>query len=118
MRPGTTGRYVNRPRWRLPKSGSARSISPDIAQGFFSQNLDNRNLQGMCLVGSLRRQALQLEREARHVDAVARRVAFIGSVRHLKKIRDIGEDALLGKRQVLLEDLILLVALRKIDEDL
>ena len=52
------------------------------------------------------------------VDAVAHGVALVGGVRLLQKIGHVSQDALLGERQVLFQDLILFVALRKIDEDL
>src|ERR1041384_5890274 len=86
-RPGTTGKYVKRPRCRLPGSGDGRPVSPCIAQGFLSQHLDRRGF-----MRPLRGQALQLDGEAGNVDAVARRVTFVGSVRHLEEIGDVIED--------------------------
>src|SRR5204863_8768059 len=107
-----------RPRLRLPGSGSRRSVSPGITQSFFSQNLNDRDFERLRLVGSLGGETLQLDRETRDVDAVAYGVALIGRVRHLEEIRDVIQDALFGKGKVLLQDVKLLVALRKVDENL
>ncbi len=64
-------------------------------------------------MGPLGGQALQLDGEAGHVDAVAHGVALVGRVRQLQEIRDVGQDALLGEGQILLQDVILFVALRE-----
>src|SRR4051812_20686482 len=79
-RPGTTGKYVKRPRLRLPGSGSGRSISPGIAQRFLSQDLHHRDLERLFLVGALGGQAFQLDRIPRDIDAVARGVALVGGM--------------------------------------
>src|ERR1017187_3186984 len=75
-RPGTTGKYVNRPRERLPGSGIGRPISPGIAESFLSQHLDDGDLQAFGVVGAVRGQALQLDGVAGDIDAVAHRVAL------------------------------------------
>ena len=79
-----------------------RSISPGIAQGFLSQHLDDGDFERLGLVGPLGGQALQLDGEAGHVDAVAHGVALVGGVRHLQEIRHVVQDALFGEGQVLL----------------
>src|SRR5947209_5483318 len=94
-RPGATGKYVKRPRFRLPGSGSGRSISPGIAQRFLSQDLHHRDLERLLLVSPLRGEAFQLDGVSRDVDAVARRVALVGRVRHLQKVRDVLKNSLL-----------------------
>src|SRR5271169_5249143 len=65
--PGATGKYVKRPRWRLPASGIERSVSSGIAQRFLSQHLHDGQLQGLVLMRPLGGQALQLNGEAGHV---------------------------------------------------
>src|ERR1041384_4715382 len=104
-RPGTTGKYVNRPRCRLPGSGNGRPVSPGIAQGFLSQHLDHRNFKRLGFVCPLGGQALHLDREARDVDAVTHGVALVRSVRHLEEIGDVIQDSFLGEGQVLPKDL-------------
>src|SRR5579871_4525268 len=117
-RPGTTGKYVKRPRFRLPASGSRRSISPDIAQRFLSQHLNDGDFQGLGLVGPLRGQALQLDGETGYVDAVANRVSLVGGVRHLQEIGHVSQNSLLGERKILFENVVLFVAFGEIDENL
>src|SRR5450759_3513568 len=56
-RPGTTGKYLKRPRVRLPGSGIGRSISPGIAYSFLSLHLDDGDLQGFGFVVAVRGQA-------------------------------------------------------------
>ena len=60
--------------------------------------------------------ALQLHGETRDIDAVADGVALVGGVRLLQEIGDVIQDLLVAERQVLLQDRVLLVALRKIDQ--
>src|SRR5204863_3222633 len=107
-----------RPRLRLPGSGSRRSVSPGITQSFFSQNLNDRDFERLRLVGSLGGETLQLDGETRNIDAVAHGVALVGRVRHLEEIRDVIQDALFGEGKILLQDVELLVALGKVDENL
>src|ERR1051325_4326455 len=85
-RPGATGKYVKRPRFRLPGSGSGRSISPGIAQRFLSQDLHHGDLERLLLVSPLGGKAFQLDGVSSDVDAVARGVPLVGSMRHLEKI--------------------------------
>ena len=54
----------------------------------------------------------------RHVDAVAHGVALVGGVRQLQKIGHVIQDAFFGEGQVLLQNVVLLVAFREVDEDL
>src|SRR4051812_44006415 len=72
--PGATGKYVKRPRDKPPASakgsGIGGSISADITQSFLSEHLYNRDLQGLGFVRALRREAFQLDRVTRHIDAV------------------------------------------------
>jgi len=75
-------------------------------------------MQRLAFVRLLGRQALQLGREARDVDAVAHGVALVGRVRLLEKVGDVLQKALLAEGQILAQNLVLLVALRKVDEDL
>src|SRR5436309_12053971 len=117
-RPGATGKYVKRPRLRLPGSGSGRSISPGIPQRFLSQDLHHRDLERLLFVRPLRREAFQLNGITRDVDAVARRVALVGGVRHLEKIGDVLQDSLLREREVLLQNLVLFLALGEVDKNL
>ena len=37
MRPGATGKYVNRPRRKLPASGNGGAVPADITKRLFSQ---------------------------------------------------------------------------------
>ena len=69
----------------------------------------------MTLLG---RKTLELDREARDVDAVAGGISLIGRVGLLEKIGDVRQNAIFGEGQILLQDVVLLVALREIDEDL
>src|SRR5438270_13962651 len=114
--PGTTGKYVNRPRFRLPGSGSGRSISAGISQSFFPQHLDQGNLQGLSFMRPLCRQTLQLDGKPRNVDAVANGVPLVGGVGHLQEVGDVRENSLLREWEVFLEDMKLLVTLREIDK--
>src|ERR1700744_2523561 len=68
-RPGTTGKYVNRPRRRLPASGVGVTFSSDIAPRLFSQHLGKREFERSRFVGAFCRETLQLDSEPRHVDA-------------------------------------------------
>src|SRR5262249_10875266 len=117
-RPGTTGKYVKRPRRRLAKSGSGGSDAPGIPQRLLPEHLHHGDLEGLGFVSPLRGQALQLDGESRDVDAVPHGVALVGSVGHLEEIGDVVENALLGEGQVLAKDVQLLVPLREVDEDL
>src|ERR1035441_5922093 len=91
-RPGATGKYWKRPRWRLPASGSRRSLSWDIAQRFLSQHLHHRDLKRRRLVRPFGGQALELDGEPRHVDAVARRKPLVGGVGRLQEIRHVLQE--------------------------
>src|SRR5579862_514642 len=116
--PGTTGKYVKRPRSKLAASGNGRSISPDMTQRFFPQSVQDRRLERLVLVATLGRERAQLDRKAANVDAVAHRVALVGGVSLLQEIGDVIQNAVLGERQIFLEDLEFLIALRKVDQDL
>src|SRR5438270_6944991 len=83
-RPGATGKYVKRPLWRLPALGIGRSVSSGIPQGLFPQDLDDGDFERFGLVRLPGGQAPQLDGEPRHVDAIARGIAFIGGVCHLQ----------------------------------
>src|SRR5574340_420144 len=110
-RPGTTGKYVRRPRRRLPASGTSRSISPGITQRFLPECLKNGRLYGFELRDSPRFHVFQLEGEARDVDAVAHRIALVGGVGLLQEIGHVVKNAVVGERQVLAQDVVLLVPL-------
>src|SRR6516165_10375849 len=122
--PGATGKYVKRPRSRLATSvtgGPASAggpVSPRITQRLLSQHFYYGCLERLGLLGLACGETLELDGETRHVDAVTHGIALIGGVRHLQKIGDVSQDALFGKRQIFPQNVVLLVALREIDEDL
>jgi len=63
-------------------------------------------------------QALQLDGETADVDAVANRESLVGGVGQLQKIRHVIQDAFFGEGKVLFQNVVLLVAFGKVDEDL
>src|SRR5580704_9488417 len=101
-RPGTTGRYESWPRVRLDQSGSDPG-SPDIPQSLLAQSLDQRGFEGVLFMLDAGRQALELDRVARNVDAIANAVALIGGMRLLQEVGDVLQDAVLRERNVFLE---------------
>src|ERR1700694_2273293 len=75
--PGTTGKYVNRPRFRFPKSGRNDPGSSGIAEGFFAEDLDHRGFQRVRFVARMCRKAPQLDSVTADVNAVANRIPLI-----------------------------------------
>src|SRR5579884_880686 len=118
IRPGTTGRYVRLPRQRLPASFAGWSADGYIAQCFFAQRFDYRRAQHEPQIAPAVVGAQQLGGKARDVDAVAHRVALLAGMRLLQKIGDVVQDLLVAEGQVFLENRVLLVPLRKLDDDL
>src|SRR5258706_3325515 len=93
--PGTTGKYVNRPRVRLPGSGSDGSRSSGIAQRFFAERFHDGGLERRRLMAAVGGQAFQLNGETPDIDAVAHGVALVGGVRLLQKFGHVSENAVL-----------------------
>ena len=62
--------------------------------------------------------ARQLHGEPRDIDAVAGGIAFVGGVRPLQEIGDVGQDLAVAEGKILVQDGQFLIALRKIDQDL
>src|SRR5437762_4560865 len=116
--PGTTGKYVNRPRCRLPGSGNDGSRSSGITQRFFAERLHDGRFERRRLMAAVGGQAFQLNGETPDIDAVTHSVALVGGVSLLQKFGHVSEDAVLGERQIFLEDLVLFVALGEVDKNL
>src|SRR5690348_15243918 len=97
--PGTTGKYENRPRFRLPGSGNDGSRSSGIAQRFFAERFHDRRFERRRFMAAVGGQAFQLNGETPDVDAVAHGIALVGGVRLLQKFGHVSEYAVLGERQ-------------------
>jgi len=76
MRPGTTGKYRNRPLSRLP---ALTSLSSDIAQGLFAEGLHDGGAQNPGVRGTFALER-QLHGEAGDIYAVPSGVALVGGV--------------------------------------
>ena len=93
---------MKRPRSRLPP-GQERTVSPDIAQCLFAQSFESkRSFERARLMVAIGGEALQLDRKARNVDAVANAVAFVRRMGLLQKIGHILQDAVFGEGQIFL----------------
>src|SRR5438128_5475068 len=83
--PGTTGKYVNRPRFRLPGSGNDGSRSSGIAQRFFAERFHDGRLERRRLMAAVGGQTLQFNGETPDIYTVAHGVALVGGVSLLQK---------------------------------
>src|SRR5262245_37812693 len=94
------------------------SAASGIAQSFLAQRFDDRRLERLRLVFRLGGEAGQLYGKSADVDAVADSVALVGAVSALQKLGDVIQNPVLGEWQILAQDVVLLVALGKVDPNL